>query len=249
MACLPVDDELQCSTEDEAGTQPTQSRGRALLYCTLGALALGGFHAWTVAGGIVDGTVPLLHLGLAHGYTTADIPDLSGRVAIVTGATSGLGLGCARSLQKARATLIVTARTPAKCKTLVAGLADLDPSLSPPRCVAMELLSLPSVRDAAAAVADLLPGGKIDYLVLNAGIMNPPQLTLSEQGLESQFATNHLGHFRLFELLRPRLSGGRVVSVSSIAHWIAPSTPLLSVAQLNNNASYFPVTWYVRPDP
>ena len=90
------------------------------LFAFSAALLIG----WLRHGGLTDGTLPIIHAG-KYEFTEADIPDLSGRTAIVTGATSGLGLGVARHLQRARAALIVTARTPAKCTALLEELSSL----------------------------------------------------------------------------------------------------------------------------
>ncbi|MFF5080491.1 SDR family NAD(P)-dependent oxidoreductase [Actinoplanes sp. NPDC000266] len=121
-------------------------------------------------------------------WTTADIPDLTGRTALVTGATSGLGLIVARELRAKGATVIA------------AGRNDVD------------LADLSSVRAFAAGVDH-----RLDLLVNNAGLMIPPY-GRTVDGHEQQFGVNHLGHFALTGLLIDRLAGGRVVTVASNAH-------------------------------
>ena len=109
----------------------------------------------------------------------------------------------------------------------------------------MELMSLAKTRTAADELLAVLDGKPLDFLVLNAGIMNPPTLDLSEDGYESQFATNHLGHFVVLAKLRAALKGGRLVAVSSLAHWGAPSVPLLTTAALNDATKYNAMEWCV----
>jgi NAD(P)-dependent dehydrogenase (short-subunit alcohol dehydrogenase family) len=146
------------------------------------------------------------------GFTTSDIPDMSGKVVIVTGASSGIGLETARALAAAGARLVLAVRTPAKGEAAVAtmngaarkGMTEVRP---------LDLASLESVR---AFARDWT--GPVDLLVNNAGVMIPP-LSRTADGFELQFGTNHLGHFALTNLLLPSISAhGRVVTVSSGAH-------------------------------
>jgi NAD(P)-dependent dehydrogenase (short-subunit alcohol dehydrogenase family) len=150
-------------------------------------------------------------------WTASDIPDQSGRVAVVTGANSGLGLETARELARAGAKVVMTARDEAKAEVARKGVAgsvadaDLDPRI-------LDLASLESVRDFAAVVAADHP--RIDVLVNNAGVMMPPRSETAD-GFELQFGTNHLGHFALTGLLLDALAAGdssRVVTVSSLEH-------------------------------
>lgn len=134
--------------------------------------------------------------------------DLSGKTAIVTGGYSGIGLETTRALAEAGATVIVPARTPEKARASVAGI---------PR---VELESLDLINPAsidAFAQRFLDTGRPLDILVNSAGIMAVP-LTRDARGYESQFATNHLGHFQLTARLWPALKksgNARIVSVSS----------------------------------
>lgn len=134
--------------------------------------------------------------------------DLSGKIAIVTGGYSGVGLETTRALAEAGATVIVPARTMEKAHTLIADI---------PRVELEELdLIAPDSIDAFAQ-RFLNTGRQLDMLINNAGIMAPP-LVRDSRGYESQFATNHLGHFQLTARLWPSLKqagNARVVSVSS----------------------------------
>jgi NAD(P)-dependent dehydrogenase (short-subunit alcohol dehydrogenase family) len=150
-------------------------------------------------------------------WTAGQIADLSGKITLVTGANSGLGLATARELARAGATVVPTARDDQKAATMREAIiaevpeASLDPRL-------LDLASLDSVHGFAAAVTDAHP--RVDVLVNNAGVMMPPR-TETADGFELQFGTNHLGHFALTGLLLDALAAGdasRVVTVSSLEH-------------------------------
>ncbi|MFC4812951.1 oxidoreductase [Paenibacillus sp. GCM10023250] len=136
--------------------------------------------------------------------------DLTGKIAIVTGGYSGLGLETARVLAEAGATVVVPARTPEKAAAAVAGMPRIE----------LETLDLADPASIDAFAARFLASGRpLDILVNSAGIMATP-LARDARGYESQFAVNHLGHFQLAARLWPALkrSGdARVVSVSSRA--------------------------------
>jgi NAD(P)-dependent dehydrogenase (short-subunit alcohol dehydrogenase family) len=142
------------------------------------------------------------------GWTAADLPDLSGRTAVVTGANSGLGLITARRLAGAGAHVVLAVRDTAKgeraAATIAGGTTDVR---------ALDLADLASIR----AFADGFDRD-LDILVNNAGVMALPQRRTAD-GFEMQIGTNHLGHFALTNLLLPRIAD-RVVTVSSAAHWI-----------------------------
>jgi NAD(P)-dependent dehydrogenase (short-subunit alcohol dehydrogenase family) len=144
-------------------------------------------------------------------WNSSDIPDLTERTFLVTGATSGLGFETAKALAAAGGRVILAGRSPAK-------LAEAKRSI-PQRTLTLELdlADLDSVRTAAQN----LPVPTLDVLVNNAGVMAPP-LGRTADGFETQIGTNHLGHFALTALLLPRMpiDGGdaRVVTVSSGAH-------------------------------
>jgi NAD(P)-dependent dehydrogenase (short-subunit alcohol dehydrogenase family) len=150
-------------------------------------------------------------------WTTADIPDLTGRTFLVTGANSGLGLATSRELARHGGHVVMAVRDldrgAGALAALRATLPDAEIELR-----RLDLLDLDSVRTFADSVLD--DGIQVDVLINNAGVMMPPR-RLSPQGYESQFATNHLGHFALTELLLDRIKAspyGRVVTVSSLAH-------------------------------
>jgi NAD(P)-dependent dehydrogenase (short-subunit alcohol dehydrogenase family) len=141
--------------------------------------------------------------------------DLSGKVAIVTGGYSGLGLETTKALAGAGAIVIVPARTPEKAQKALAGIANVEQA-------ALDLADPASI-DAFAA-GFLSRTKTLDILINNAAIMASP-LMRDARGYEAQFATNHLGHFQLTARLWPALKangGARVVALSSIGHRIAP---------------------------
>jgi NAD(P)-dependent dehydrogenase (short-subunit alcohol dehydrogenase family) len=138
-------------------------------------------------------------------FTTADIPDMTGRSVIVTGANSGIGRAAARALAAAGARVVLAVRSVDKGRTATATM----PGETEVR--ALDLASLASVREFAAAWE-----GEIDLLINNAGVMVPP-LTRTAEGFELQLGTNHLGHFALTNLLLEHVTG-RVVTVSSTGH-------------------------------
>ncbi|MEY9840947.1 oxidoreductase [Streptacidiphilus sp. EB103A] len=135
-------------------------------------------------------------------WTPARLPDLYGRTAVVTGASSGLGADTARALAGAGARVVLAVRDPAKGRA-VADRIDGETEVR-----ALDLGDLASVRAFAGAWTEPL-----DLLVNNAGIMAVPQ-GRTVDGFELQIGTNHLGHFALTNLLLPHI-GGRVVTVSS----------------------------------
>lgn len=147
--------------------------------------------------------------------------DLSGRVAVVTGATSGLGLETARALAAHGAAVVLAARDAAKLEDAVATVVDQVPGATVDTQV-LDLASLASIREAAAELIGRHPS--IDLLINNAGVMACP-LSRTADGFEMQFGTNHLGHFLLTDLLLPALLAApapRVVCVSSAGHQESP---------------------------
>lgn len=141
--------------------------------------------------------------------------DLAGKVAIVTGGYSGLGLETTRALAEAGATVIVPARSAEKAQQALAGIANVEQA-------ALDLADPRSID--AFAGGFLSRTKKLDILINNAAIMASP-LMRDARGYEAQFATNHLGHFQLTARLWPALKaagGARVVSLSSIGHRISP---------------------------
>ncbi|MYW01738.1 SDR family NAD(P)-dependent oxidoreductase [Streptomyces sp. SID3343] len=136
--------------------------------------------------------------------------DLSGRTAVVTGGTSGLGRETVRVLAGAGAHVVLTARDHDKGHEAV---ADLPGKVDH---VVLDLTSLASVRAGAAELTERYPA--VDLLINNAGVMATP-FGRTADGFETQFGTNHLGHFLLTALLAPTLrAGARVVNLSSAGH-------------------------------
>jgi NAD(P)-dependent dehydrogenase (short-subunit alcohol dehydrogenase family) len=153
---------------------------------------------------------------MAH-WTATDIPDQAGRIALVTGANSGLGYITARELARHGATVVLACRSDVRGREAVARLiaevpaADID-------LRSLDMASLASIRAFADGVQASYPA--LDLLINNAGVMAIPRRE-TEDGFEMQFGTNHLGHFALTGLLMSMLvnrPGARVVTVSSNAH-------------------------------
>ncbi|WP_086847101.1 SDR family NAD(P)-dependent oxidoreductase [Amycolatopsis kentuckyensis] len=153
---------------------------------------------------------------MSDNWTERDVPSQRGRVAVITGANTGLGFDTAKVLAERGATVVLAVRDVEKGKQAAARLgANADVTVQ-----ALDLASQESIRSAAADLHATLP--KIDLLINNAGVMYPPRQTTRE-GFELQFGTNHLGHFALTGLLLDLLlpvEGSRVVTVASIAHRI-----------------------------
>ncbi|MFM9102895.1 MAG: oxidoreductase [Cyanobium sp.] len=151
-------------------------------------------------------------------WTAVAIPDQSGRVVLVPGASSGLGLETCRALVARGATVLMGCRSRARgAEARQALLPDLQGGALD--LLDLDLADLASVRQAAARVIGGY--GRLDLLINNAGVMAPPR-TLSRDGYELQFATNHLGHFVLTLLLLPLLRqapAARVVHVTSGAQY------------------------------
>ena len=162
-------------------------------------------------------------------WTAANVPDQSGRVAVVTGASGGIGLETALVLARRGATVILAcrdmrkagqaaARIRAEAARVRAGGAKAQAGTDSVRIVHLDLAALASVREAAGEIRSACP--RLDLLINNAGVMAPPyQRTVD--GFELTFATNHLGPFAFTGLVLDRLlatAGSRVVTVSSSGH-------------------------------
>jgi len=151
------------------------------------------------------------------GWTLADMPDQTGRTVLVTGATSGLGLHSAIALASRGARVLITARDVDRGRRALEQVRDAGGPAA--ELVELDLADLACVRTAAAEVRSRT-GDALHVLMNNAGVMATPP-TVTVDGFELQFATNHLGHAALTWLLMPALRGGggaRVVTVSSLAH-------------------------------
>jgi NAD(P)-dependent dehydrogenase (short-subunit alcohol dehydrogenase family) len=159
---------------------------------------------------------------MSKSWSLEEIPDQSGRLAVVTGANSGIGLVAARELAGKGAEVVIACRDTSKGEAAVERMRiDLAPNGDDARFEvrALDLADLSSVRSFAEGVIADHPDG-IDLLINNAGVMAPPRKETAD-GFELQFGTNHLGHFALTGLLLDELKkkpGSRVVTVSSNAH-------------------------------
>lgn len=150
-------------------------------------------------------------------WTTQDIPSLTGAVALVTGANSGLGYHTALELARKGACVLMACRTPARARPALAQIQQAVPNAAV-ELLPLDLASLTSVRACAEAVHQRCE--RLDILVNNAGVMGIPRRQ-TRDGFEMQFGTNHLGHFALTGLLLDLLGAapaGRVVTVSSLMH-------------------------------
>ena len=150
-------------------------------------------------------------------WTTEDVPGQQGRLAVVTGANTGLGFETAQALAARGASVVLAVRNVEKGKQAAARIA----AAAPGATVTVQELDLSSLDSVRAAAAELRAGHpRIDLLICNAGVMYPPRQTTGD-GFELQFGTNHLGHFALTGLLLDQMlpvPGSRVVTVSSVGH-------------------------------
>jgi NAD(P)-dependent dehydrogenase (short-subunit alcohol dehydrogenase family) len=145
-------------------------------------------------------------------WTTADIPDQTGRTAVITGANTGLGFETAKALADHGAHVVLAVRNTDKGQRAATQIGG-DVAVTQ-----LDLTSLESIRTAAEELKSRYE--RIDLLINNAGVMMTPKST-TKDGFELQFGTNHLGHFAFTGLLLDRLlpvPGSRVVTVSSIGH-------------------------------
>lgn len=153
-----------------------------------------------------------------RGWTADDIPSQAGRVALVTGASSGIGYETALALAGAGARVLLAVRDPRKGAGCAEAIARRHPSADL-TVRELDTARLASVRAFAERIG--AEGVPVDLLVLNAGIAAVPRREESPDGFERQLATNYLGHFALAGLLLPRLRpspGTRIVAVASLAH-------------------------------
>ncbi|GKT52433.1 WW domain-containing protein [Colletotrichum spaethianum] len=155
------------------------------------------------------------------------IGQLTGKVVLITGANTGIGAETARAIHATGATLFLTARNSTKAQQAVDSVKNGPgpKSDAPVHAIELRLDSLTSVHSAAKEF--LSRNDKLNFLILNAGVMATPE-GKTEDGFETHFGTNHLGHFLLFQLLKPALLAAstsefqsRVVAVSSMAHRVS----------------------------
>jgi NAD(P)-dependent dehydrogenase (short-subunit alcohol dehydrogenase family) len=170
-------------------------------------------------------------------WTADQLPDLTGRTAVVTGANSGIGWHTARALAEHGSRVVLAVRDVEKGKQAADRIRSALPAADV-EVAHLDLSSIASVRAFAGAWAEPL-----HLLINNAGVMAPPKRLVTEDGFELQFGTNHLGHFVLTGLLLSALTeapSGRVVTVSSTAHHVGRA----DVVEGNASGSYDPQRTY-----
>ena len=166
------------------------------------------------------------------GFGPDDLPDLTGKRAVVTGANSGIGFHTAKALAEHGAEVVLACRNTDAAQEAAKKM---------PRAVAVEKLDLAS-QASVHSFADRFEG-PLDLLVDNAGVMTPPKYRETEDGHELQFGTNHLGHFALGGLLLPHLlqaPAPRVAVIASIAHHRGDE----AVLEANPRSTYRPAKAY-----
>jgi NAD(P)-dependent dehydrogenase (short-subunit alcohol dehydrogenase family) len=167
------------------------------------------------------------------------VPDLTGRRALVTGASDGMGLVIARRLAAAGAEVLVPVRNRVKGDAAVAAIAEAVPGAAL-RLHDLDLSSLASIGALGSTLRD--EGAPIHILVGNAGVMTPPERQETADGFELQLGTNHLGHVALVAHLLPLLREGRARVVSQLS--IAASRGAIAWDDLNGERSYDGMTAY-----
>lgn len=174
-------------------------------------------------------------------WSADDIPDLDGRVYVVTGGNRGVGFAIARMLAGRGAMVVIGCRDLESGAAARAKIGSAD-ARAEVDCVQLDLASLASVRE----FADHIVRGvdHLDGLINNAGVMMPP-MQLTADGFELQFGTNVLGHYALTGHLMPLMeasAGARVVSISSLVHWFAR----IDLGNLNAERRYDPMRAYMQ---
>ena len=170
-----------------------------------------------------------------------DTGDLTGRTAVVTGASAGIGLEIARVLADHGALVVLACRNAGKAERAAGQIRVRNPAARL-EVVGLDLARQASVRTAAAQISARYP--RLDLLINNAGVMEPPY-ERTEDGFELTLATNHLGHFALTGLVLDRLlatPGSRVVTMSSQGHWEG----VMNFDDLQSEHSYQPDTAYFQ---
>lgn len=151
------------------------------------------------------------------GWTTEDIPDLTGRTAIVTGANSGIGFETAAALAASGATVVLACRNPERAAASQAAIEERHPKAQV-EVLGLDLASQSQIADAAAETSERF--AHVDLLVNNAGVMGTER-SVTPDGHELLFGTNHLGHFAYTGRILPRLldaPGARVVTITSLSY-------------------------------
>ncbi|MGW6056738.1 SDR family oxidoreductase [Streptomyces sp. NPDC055189] len=161
------------------------------------------------------------------------LPDLSGRRAVVTGASDGIGLGLATRLAAAGAEVVLPVRNPRKGEAAITAIRQTAPGAN----VSLRELDLSSLASVAALGRALVEEDRpIHILINNAGVMTPPDRQSTADGFELQFGTNHLGHFALVAHLLPLLRAGQARVTSQVS--VAANQGAINWDDLNWNRSY-----------
>ena len=174
-------------------------------------------------------------------WTPDDIPDQTGRTALITGANSGIGLVTARELAKRGARVILLGRSQGKLEAAAALVRAAAPGART-ATQQLDLSDLASIKGAAVKIAET---ETVDLLINNAGVMNIPERRTSRDGLEMTFGTNHLGHFAFDAQIWPavvRSNAARVVTVSAIA----ATWRMGRLVDLNSEQRYRPMGAYAK---
>ncbi|GAB3681913.1 SDR family oxidoreductase [Actinocorallia lasiicapitis] len=175
-------------------------------------------------------------------WTVSDIPPQRGRLAVVTGATGGIGLATATELARAGTDVIIAGRDPAKLDAALAWVRAAAP-MAVVRAEPLDLASLASIEAFAGRM--IVQGRPVNVLINNAGVMDIPERRLTEDGFELTVGTNHLGHFALTGRMLPLLFAApapRVVTVSSLF----ARMPMIDMTDLLSERSYQPMNAYAR---
>ncbi len=176
-------------------------------------------------------------------WTIDRIPDLTGKIIVVTGGNSGLGFESAKTFANKGAETIIACRTISKGKTAGEKITSINPKATV-KVMELDLTDLNSVKNFVSVFKK--DHKKLDVLLNNAGIMTTPY-SLTKDGFENQFGTNHLGHFALTGLLMDIISGtpgSRIVNVSSMAHLGGKMD--FGNLQFENGKGYTPMKSYGR---
>jgi len=190
----------------------------------------------------IAGLIPLFHQHKPRAFTESDIPNLSGKTHLVTGANVGLGYWTAYHIAKNNGRVILACRNARKCAAAKSQILEEIPNAQVDE-LSLDLGDLQSVKTAAEAVLSTYE--RLDSLILNAGVCLLPY-GLAKSGLETQMAVNHVGHFYFTDLLLPLLkkSGPSTIAVvSSVGHF-QPDTVPTTVATINDEKNYSPELWY-----
>ena len=152
---------------------------------------------------------------MKSGWTPDRVGEQSGKIILITGGNSGIGLEAAKILAGKGADILLCARSESKGNAAVSAVNAVGGGNA--RLILLDLADMASIHACAQTVASITD--RIDVLINNAGVMQTPDLT-TKDGFELQFGTNHLGHFLLNGLLFPLVENakGRIVTVSSLAH-------------------------------